>query len=193
MLKPRTLYICYIRVMAKQFPHLNDRLADFIRRQHLFFVATAPQEGRVNCSPKGMDSLRILGPNRLTWLNVTGSGNETAAHVKENSRMTLMWCAFEGPPLILRVYGEARTVHREDDDWAELSAQLPNIPGARQIFDLRIEMVQTSCGKAVPLMDFQEDRALLWDWADKKSPEELTAYHQEKNRISIDGLPTGMK
>ncbi|MEM1356690.1 MAG: pyridoxamine 5'-phosphate oxidase family protein [Bacteroidota bacterium] len=179
--------------MAKQFSSLNDRLADFVRRQPIFFVATAPQAGRVNCSPKGMDSLRILAPDRLVWLNVTGSGNETAAHVKENSRMTLMWCAFTGPPLILRVYGQARTVHPVDEDWTMLSAELPDIPGARQIFDLQIEMVQTSCGMAVPLMDFREDRELLRDWANKKTSEELTAYHQEKNRISIDGLPTGMK
>lgn len=107
--------------------------------------------------------------------------------------MTLMWCAFEGPPLILRVYGTARTIHPEDKDWAELYAYLPDIPGARQVFELQIEMVQTSCGMAVPLMDFREDRDLLIDWANKRSPEELTAYHQEKNRISIDGLPTGMK
>ncbi|MEO0733894.1 MAG: pyridoxamine 5'-phosphate oxidase family protein, partial [Bacteroidota bacterium] len=140
-------------------------MTEFIHQQPVFFVATAPANGRVNCSPKGMDALRVVGPNRLLWLNVTGSGNETAAHVKENGRMTLMWCAFTGPPLILRVYGEARAVHPGDVDWAELSGQLPTIPGARQVFDLTITMVQTSCGKAVPLMDYREDRSELWDWA----------------------------
>ena len=178
--------------MAKQFPALTDRLSNFIAKQHMFFVATAPAEGRVNLSPKGMDALRVVSPNRLLWLNVTGSGNETAAHVLENQRMTLMWCAFEGAPLILRVYGKARTVHEGEEDWDKLAAQLPTLPGARQVFDLTIEMVQTSCGMAVPLMDYQEDRELLKDWADKKSPSELRDYWQEKNQESIDGLPTGM-
>jgi len=179
--------------MARQFPKLNSALTKFIADQHMFFVATAPAEGRVNCSPKGMDALRVLSPNRIVWLNVTGSGNETAAHVLENQRMTLMWCAFQGPPLILRAYGKARAVHPADPDWAELAAGLPDTPGARQIFDLTIEMVQTSCGKAVPYMEYGEDRDLLNQWADEKSEAELAAYWAEKNVISIDGLPTGMK
>lgn len=178
--------------MAKQFSTLSERLSDFIGRQHLFFVATAPENGRVNLSPKGMDALRVLSPDRLIWLNVTGSGNETAAHVLENQRMTLMWCAFAGAPLILRVYGKARVIYDHDEDWAVLSADLPALPGARQIFDLSIDMVQTSCGMAVPLMDFREDRNLLTEWASKKSSEEMRAYWRDKNQYSVDGLPTGM-
>jgi len=187
------LLLAYFRFMAKQLPSLNDRLTDFIHRQHLFFVATAPLVGgHVNCSPKGMDSLRVLAPNRLIWLNVTGSGNETAAHVKENGRMTLMWCAFDGAPLILRIYGTARTVHPSDQDWTTLASQLPSIPGARQIFDLDIDLVQTSCGMAVPLMEHQTDRDLLRKWAEQKNSDELQAYWQQKNLESIDGLDTGM-
>lgn len=178
--------------MAKQFARLNDRLTDFISGQHLFFVATAPAKGRVNCSPKGMDSLRVLSPSQIVWLNVTGSGNETAAHLLENERMTIMWCALAGPPLILRAYGKARVVHAGDDDWDELSAHFPPLPGARQIFDLALEMVQTSCGMAVPLMAFNEDRGLLNEWAGKKSKQELEDYWAEKNTLSIDGLPTGI-
>ncbi|MFT5998800.1 MAG: hypothetical protein ACI81P_001255 [Neolewinella sp.] len=178
--------------MAKQFPHFNDRLTAFVADQHLFFVATAPAAGRVNCSPKGMDSLKVIGPNRIAWLNVTGSGNETAAHVLENNRMTLMWCAFNGAPLILRAFGTARTIYPTDPEWEELAAQLPNLPGARQIYDMQVEMVQTSCGMAVPLMDFNEDRELLKDWARKKDKQDFLAYWELKNATSIDGLPTRM-
>lgn len=178
--------------MAKQFPRLNERLTDFIGRQHIFFVATAPAEGRVNCSPKGMDSLRVLSPNRIAWLNVTGSGNETAAHVLENERMTIMWCALAGPPLILRAYGKARAVHPGDEDWEALYARFTPLPGARQIFVLDLEMVQTSCGMAVPVMDHKEDRELLNGWARKKSKQEMEDYWAEKNTVSIDGLPTGI-
>jgi hypothetical protein len=178
--------------MAKQFHQLNDRLIDFIDRQHIFFVSTAPADGRVNCSPKGMQSLNILSPTRIAWLNVTGSGNETAAHVLENSRMTIMWCALDGPPLILRAYGRAKVVHPSDPEWTALAEQLPKLPGARQIFDLDIEMVQTSCGMAVPLMDFRAERDLLNQWAGKKSKAALTDYWAEKNTRSIDGLETGI-
>ncbi len=178
--------------MARQFPKLTAPLTDFIHQQHLFFVSTAPAEGRVNCSPKGMDSLKVLSPNRIAWLNVTGSGNETAAHVLENQRMTIMWCALTGPPLILRAYGKARAVHPGDAEWETLFAHFTPLPGARQIFDLEVEMAQTSCGKAVPLMDFREDRTLLNHWANQKSKQEMDDYWAEKNTTSIDGLPTGI-
>ncbi len=179
--------------MAKQFPAFNARLTQFVAKQKIFFVASAPASGRVNLSPKGMDALRIISPDRLLWLNVTGSGNETAAHVRENGRMTIMWCAFEGAPLILRAYGTARTVHPGDPDWTELASQLPKIPGARQIFDLSVELVQTSCGMAVPYLDFNDERTQLREWADKKSSTELTDYWKTKNLRSIDGLETGME
>ena len=140
-----------------------------------------------------MDSLRILAPDRLAWLNVTGSGNETAAHVRENGRMTIMWCSFEGPPLILRAYGTARAVHPGDADWEELYAHFPPQPGSRQIFDLAVEMVQTSCGMAVPYLDFNAERTVLRDWAKKKGKEGIREYWEEKNLESIDGKETGMR
>ncbi len=178
--------------MGKQLDSLTPELTKFIHRQPVFFVATAPGDGRVNVSPKGMDSLRVLDGNRIIWLNVTGSGNETAAHILQNGRMTLMWCAFHGAPMILRTFGTARTIQPRDAEWSALAEKLPDIPGARQIFDLTVEMVQTSCGMAVPLMDFQGDRELLRNWADRQEPEELDRYRRNKNTVSIDGLPTGL-
>lgn len=126
--------------MAKQYAHITPKFAEFIARQKLFFVATAAADGRVNVSPKGLDSLRLLDERRVLWLNVTGSGNETAAHVLENSRMTLMFCAFEGNPLILRLYGRARVIHPRDPEWQTLLDHLPPLPGARQIFDLTVDL-----------------------------------------------------
>ena len=158
----------------------------------MFFVATAAPEGRVNVSPKGMDSLRILGPNRLVWLNVTGSGNETAGHLAQANRLTLMWCSFGVKPLILRAYGNARMVQPADADWPALSALLPALPGARQIYDMSVDMVQSSCGYAVPFMSFEGERPTLSDWATRQGPENLNAYRQKKNRQTIDGLPTGL-
>ena len=178
--------------MGKQLPQLTPELTKFIHRQPMFFVATAPRRGRVNVSPKGMDSLRVTAPDRIVWLNVTGSGNETAGHVLENGRMTLMWCAFRAAPLILRTYGTARVIYPGHDDWATLARQLPDRVGARQIFEQTIEMVQTSCGMAVPLMDFVDDREQLDAWADRQGQEGLDAYRQQKNRTTLDGLPTGL-
>ena len=176
--------------MGKQFDALNDQHKAFIAEQKLFFVATAASQGRVNVSPKGMDSLRVIDSRKLVWLNVTGSGNETAAHVVSNPRMTIMFAAFEGKPLILRVYGEARAVHRQDEDWRALSALFPSTPGARQFFVLDIELVQNSCGMAVPLFDYVGERNLLSQWAEKKGESGIEAYWREKNQASIDGLPT---
>lgn len=179
--------------MAKQFPAFNERLTSFVSQQQIFFVSTAPADGRVNCSPKGMDSLLVLGPNRLVWLNGTGSGNETAAHIKENGRMTIMWCAFDGAPLILRAYGTAKTIHAGEDGWDELYAKFPPMGAARQIYDLDVEMVQTSCGMAVPYMDFNSERTQLREYWDKKENEGILDYWELKNRKSIDGLSTGME
>ncbi len=178
--------------MGKRMDKLNERLVAFIERQAVFFVGTAGPDGRVNVSPKGQDSLRVLGPNRVLWLNLTGSGNETAAHLLENPRMTLMFCAFEGKPLILRVYGQAKAYHPRDAAWEDLSAHFPDLPGARQIFDLEIDLVQTSCGMAVPHLAFDRDRQELNQWAEKKGSEGIKAYWQEKNRLSLDGKPTGI-
>lgn len=178
--------------MAQQFDALLERHSDFIAAQHMFFVGTAAADGRVNISPKGLDSLRVLGPNRVVWLNATGSGNESAAHVLANPRMTLMFCAFEGKPLILRLYGTARTIQPVDADWDELSGLFPPILGARQVFDLDIDLVQTSCGFAVPLYSYESQRDVLDSWSAKKGPDGIATYQQEHNRTSIDGFPTGL-
>ncbi|AZZ92658.1 pyridoxamine 5'-phosphate oxidase family protein [Hahella sp. KA22] len=176
--------------MGQQFSEISDKLTQFIQEQKLFFVGTAAREGRVNISPKGMDSLRVLGPNRVIWLNVTGSGNETSAHIQECPRMTVMFAAFEGNPLILRLYGEAKVIHRNDPEWEELLAHFNPIPGARQIFDLNVDLVQSSCGMAVPFYDYVEDRELLKNWAAKKGDEGVKDYWKQKNELSLDGKET---
>lgn len=178
--------------MAKQFDTIAPRLAEFIAAQHMFFVATAAATGQVNLSPKGGDALRVLGPNRIIWRNITGSGNETAGHLLDMSRMTLMWCSFEKRPMILRCYGTARTVHPRDADWAAFNARFPEHPGARQVFDLSVDLVQTSCGYAVPFMEFKSDRDTLDRWSDDKGPDGVAAYWRDRNQHTIDGLPTGI-
>lgn len=178
--------------MAKRYPVLEERHMAFIDRQKIFFVATAVAEGRINLSPKGMDTLRVAGPNRVLWLNLTGSGNETAAHLRIDPRMTIMFCAFEGDPLILRLYGRARAIQEGDPEWAQLLARFPAIPGARQIIDMEIDLVQTSCGYGVPLYDHAGDRDTLATWAEKKGEDGLRRYRAEKNAVSLDGLPTGI-
>ncbi|MDA7963092.1 pyridoxamine 5'-phosphate oxidase family protein [Ruegeria sp.] len=178
--------------MAKQFPDLSDAHQKFIEDQHMFFVGTAAPEGRVNISPKGMDSLRVLGPNRIVWMNLTGSGNETAGHLREVNRMTLMWCSFTTRPMILRTYGTAHTLHVGDDGWDDLSGLFPDHRSARQIYDLSIDLVQTSCGYAVPFMEYVSDRDTMQKWVDDKSDDDIRAYWTKKNRHTIDGKPTGV-
>ena len=173
---------------------LNTTLRNFIERQPVFFVGTADRFGRVNVSPKGMDTLRVLSDNRILWLNLTGSGNETAAHVLAARRMTLMFCAFEGPAMILRVYGRARVVHPRDAEWEETAARFEKFAGSRQIFDLRIDLVQTSCGTGVPEMAVVRSRAEeeLEPYYADMGPDGLRDYWQRKNVTSIDGKPTGI-
>lgn len=178
--------------MAQQFDALSDRLIEFIHKQHLFFVATATADSRINVSPKGMDSLRVLNSNRLAWLNVTGSGNETAAHIEENPRMTIMFCAFEGKPLILRLYGQARAIHHNDPEWQQFYGLFDALPGARQIFILDIDLVQTSCGMAVPYLDYVGERELLNNWAERKGETGIKEYWREKNQFTVDGLETNI-
>lgn len=178
--------------MGKQYKTINDKLKDFIKRQPVFFVATAGETGRINLSPKGMDSLRVLSGERVVWLNLTGSGNETAAHLLENSRMTIMFCAFEEKPLILRLYGQAKVHHPRDQGWAELISVFPKIPGARQIIDMQIDSLATSCGWAVPFMAFQEERSQLQEWAEKQGEAGVEQYWKDKNQHSIDHKPTGI-
>ena len=176
--------------MAEQFDSLSNELTEWIQQQHIYFVATAAADGRINLSPKGQDSLRVTGPNELIWLNLTGSGNETAAHLGEVNRMTLMWCAFSGPPRILRIYGNADIVHPRDSEWDACAAHIPPPLGARQYFKVAIELVQTSCGYAVPNMTFTEERDVLTRWAEKRGQTGIEAYWADKNQQSIDGLPT---
>lgn len=178
--------------MAKFFPKLSTALQGFIEEQQMFFVATADVDGRVNLSPKGLDSLKILGPERIIWLNLTGSGNETAAHLLGVNRMTLMFCSFAGNPLILRVYGTAKAVYPGDEEWNDLAASFPKLDGARQIFDVTIESVQTSCGYAVPLYNYVDQRDRLYQWADQKGQDGIQQYWADKNTESIDGKPTGI-
>ncbi len=178
--------------MAKQFPSIDDRLKDFIHDQHLFFVATAAPEGRVNVSPKGMDSLRVLGPNRILWRNVTGSGNETAGHLKQLNRMTLMWCSFTTKPMILRCYGSARTLHPRDAGWDDLNAHFPPSDGARQLYDMDIDLVQTSCGYAVPFYEHQGPRDTLAKWTEDRGADGVRQYWADRNQTTLDGAPTGI-
>lgn len=178
--------------MGKRIDSLTPELQEFIENQKIFFVGTAMKEGTVNVSPKGMDSFRVLGPNKIIWLNVTGSGNETATHIQESSRMTIMFSAFEGKPLILRLYGHAKAYHTRDKKFQTYKTQFPEIPGARQIFEMEIDMVQSSCGMAVPFMDYKEERTQLNAWAEKQGEEGLVNYRKEKNTISLDGHETGV-
>jgi hypothetical protein len=178
--------------MAQRDDHLSPELVHFIGRQKIFFVATAARDGRVNLSPKGHESLAVAGPNEIVWLNLTGSGNETAAHLLDIDRMTLMWCAFEGPPQILRVYGSAQAVHPGDEAWKSCTATVAPELGARQYLRLAIDLVQTSCGYAVPRYDYREDRTALRKWTEKKGREGLERYWRETNATSLDGRPTGI-
>lgn len=178
--------------MAERFDALNDKHIAFIEAQQMYFVGTAGAEGFVNVSPKGMDSFRVLDNNTIAWLNLTGSGNESAAHVLENGRMTIMFCSYDKQPLILRLYGKATAVHPRDERWAELSARFPDIAGARQFFVLDVEMVQTSCGYAVPRYEFTGERDTLRKWAENKGDDGLRDYWEEKNTRSLDNQDTGI-
>ena len=177
--------------MAKS-AQIDDVNREFIENQHIFFVATAAKEGRVNLSPKGMNTLRVLGSNRVVWLNLTGAENETAAHLADSPRMSLMWCSFDRSPLILRVYGNATVIHPRDGNWNDLSRLFPSLPGARQILDLVVDMALTSCGFGVPLFEYKGQRDTLIKWADKKGENGLNEFWKEYNHVSLDGKPTGI-
>ena len=175
--------------MAKFFKELTAATKDFIEEQKMFFVATAPEEGRINLSPKGMDSLRCLDHKTLAYLDMTGSGNETSAHIQQNGRMTMMFCSYTEKPLILRLYGQGEVVKMNTERWHELSPYFPNYSGSRQIIVLHIDSVQTSCGFGIPIYEYKEDRTRLTVWT---KPEPIEAYWKEKNQTSIDGLPTNI-
>ncbi len=178
--------------MGKQFDRIEPQHQRFIEEQHMFFTGSAAPDGKVNISPKGMDSLRVMGPNRILWLNITGSGNETAGHLLEHPRMTLMWCSFTKRPQILRTYGVAQTYHEGDPGWQDMLAHFPAHRSARQVFDLSVEMVQTSCGYAVPFMEFVSDRDTMQKWVDDKSDADIRTYWSERNATTLDGKPTGI-
>jgi hypothetical protein len=178
--------------MATFFTELDQPLSDFIRRQLIFFVATAGGEGRVNCSPKGMDTLRVLNDKTVAYLDLTGSGSETSAHIRVDGRITIMFCSFSDKPLILRLYGRGEVVRENDSQWRDLIQHFTQLPGQRQIIVLHIESVQTSCGFAVPKMQLLEPRNMLIEWAEKKGDGGLSDYRAKKNRRSIDGLETGV-
>ena len=176
--------------MGKVFEHITAELQAFIEAQPMFFVASAPLagDGHVNLSPRGLDCLRVLSPDRVAWLDLTGSGNETAAHLRENGRITIMLCAFTGSPRIVRLYGTGEVVLPETPAWDALIGRFPSLPGARQIITVSITRVQTSCGFGVPLMEPARQRDTLLRWAEAKG-EDLPRYRLEKNSTSIDGLP----
>jgi Pyridoxamine 5'-phosphate oxidase len=176
--------------MAKFYTELDDSLRQFIAAQHIFFHASAPNRGRINLSPKGLDTFRILSDKRVAYLDLTGSECETAAHVAENGRLTLMFCSFDDKPLILRLYGQGRVIRMRDSQWQELHAHFPDYPGERQIVLLDIESIMTTCGFAVPKYEFKGQRDQLTDFACKMGDEGMDDYRRRKNQTSIDGLPT---
>jgi len=178
--------------MGKKRPELNSQLKEFITDQKIFFVGTAANTGFVNVSPKGMSTFYILNDKEVIWLNLTGSGNESAAHVLKDPRMTIMFCSFEKNPLILRLYGTAETFHERDAQFSEYLKHFEETAGARQIFKLSIELVQTSCGFGVPFMEYKGERDTLKLWAEQKGEEGIKEYWTEKNQESLDGFDTGI-
>lgn len=178
--------------MSNVYDAIRDDHRAFIAAQQMFFVASAPlsPDGHVNLSPKGLDCFRVLGPHRVVYLDLTGSGNETSAHLRENGRITLMFCALTGPPNILRLYGRGETVLPDRDQWAALRPLFGEYPGARQMIVAEISRVQTSCGFAVPHYAYVGQRDTLIRWANAKGDDGLETYHHERNARSIDGLVT---
>ncbi len=176
--------------MASFTDRIDDELAAVLTAQPVFFVATAPPEGRINCSPKGMDTLRVLDDRRVAYLDLTGSGNETAAHLLADGRVTLMVCRFDRTADIVRVYGRGRVVARESAEWDELVDHWDEVlPGARQLIVVDVDSVQSSCGYAVPVMALVEERQTLRRWAERRGEDGLREYRAERNAVSIDGLP----
>src|SRR4051794_2798818 len=176
--------------MAKLYEEIDAGLKDFIGRQHVFFVGTAPTSavGHLNLSPKGLDTFRILGPRSVAYLDLTGSGIETVAHLRENGRLTIMFCAFEGRPLIVRLYGQGRSIEPGDPEWDGLIAGFPEYPGVRSVVVMEVERIADSCGFAVPLYEYKGERTRLIDYAGRKGPEAMGEYRAQKNRASIDGI-----
>jgi Pyridoxamine 5'-phosphate oxidase len=180
------------KLMGKLFESITPQIADWIAQQQFFFVATAPlaSDGHVNCSPKGLDTLRITGPHSVAYLDLTGSGAETAAHLRENGRILFMFCALSGLPKIVRLHGMGRVVTPTSVQWPALRGQFPDYPGARAIITAQITRISDSCGYGIPKFEFVAPRDELPRWATTKGDAALPLYRQEKNRRSIDGLPS---
>jgi pyridoxamine 5'-phosphate oxidase-like protein len=177
--------------VGKTYDLIDQRLADFMGRQHVFFVGTAPagSDGHVNVSPKGLDTFAILGPTTVAYLDLTGSGIETVAHLRENGRITMMFCAFEGAPKILRLYGRGEVIEAGEPEFEELRALFPTYEGARGVIRVELTRIADSCGYAVPTMSYEGDRDVLAKWTRKQGAEGVVAYRAETNSRSIDGLP----
>jgi hypothetical protein len=177
--------------MGKEYTEIDERLQKWIARQHVFFVATAPlsANGLVNCSPKGLDSLRILGPNTLAYVDIGGSGIETVAHLKENGRIVIMLCAFDGPPKIFRFYGTGTVVEPHDARFPELLTRFATLPSARNIIEVSVERIIDSCGYGVPQYEFNKDRDSLANYYGSKTDQEIADFRQNRNAASLDGLP----
>lgn len=178
--------------MGKVFEKLEPRLKTFIEKQKLFFVSTAPlsSDGLINCSPKGLDSLRILDDTTVAYIDLTGSGAETIAHLKENKRITFLFCAFDGPPKLVRLYGKGTVHERDTPEFEALKAHFPDYLSARSIIKVELTRISDSCGYTVPLYEFKEDRDTMKKWVDNKGADALVKYREEKNKISLDGLPS---
>jgi hypothetical protein len=172
-------------------PEIDDAARKFIEAQHVFFVASAPLDasGHVNLSPKGLDAFRILGPTTVAYVDFNGSGVETIAHLKENGRIVLMFCAFQGPPDVFRLYGHGRVIEPHEPEFATLAESFPNSENARSIILVELTCIKDSCGYGVPLFKYEGEREQLHAWARNRGPERLKAYREEKNKQSIDGLP----
>lgn len=177
--------------MGKDYPEIDSKIADWVGRQKMFFIATAPLSpgGMVNCSPKGMDTFRILGPKTVAYLDLTGSGAETIAHLRENGRVVIMMCAFEGPPDIYRFHGRGEALARGTPEYDALIEHFDEFPGARSIIRISVDRISDSCGNSVPLYTFQSDRDGLIKWAEAKGETGIADYQRQKNQTSVDGLP----
>lgn len=177
--------------MGKEYQEIDARMREWIGRQKLFFVATAPRadDGLVNCSPKGLDSFRVLGPRQCAFADIGGSGIETVAHLKENGRIVIMMCAFDGPPQIFRFYGHGRVIEPHEADFAAFENAFGDLPTIRNVIVVDVDRIRDSCGYGVPLYDFRGNRQSLTNWVEKKSKQELRDYRVERNAKSLDGLP----
>lgn len=180
--------------MGKLHDSIKPAHQEFIEKQHIFFVSTAPlsADGRVNLSPKGLDCFRVLGENKVGYMDLISSGNETSAHTLENGRITIMFCSFEGAPNILRLYGKGFTVLPGTKEWVQYSPHFIIYPSTRQLIVADIDLVQTSCGFGVPLFTYNGERDIHFEWAEKKGADGLHEYIQKNNRTSLDGLPTSL-